>query len=67
MFAAHVSTRIAGRDAIDSIEAAIESAEALLGHSLLDDCTDHTTGEITPVIIASDNGAAHKSSDLGCW
>lgn len=64
VLAAHVSTRIAGRDAIDSIEAAVESAETILGYSLLEDCTNHDTGEITPVIIVTDNGAAYKSTDF---
>jgi transposase InsO family protein len=61
VFAAEVSARCAGRDAVASIQAAIISAEQLLGHSLLLDCTDPSTGEITPVIVVTDNGAAYKS------
>ncbi len=62
--AAPVTARIAGRDAISSLQAAIAAAEELLGYSLLEDCTDKTTGEITPVIVVSDNGAAYKSADM---
>lgn len=61
VFAAEVSSRCAGRDAVMSIQATISAAELLLGHSLLEDCTDVTTGEITPIILVTDNGAAYKS------
>ena len=50
------------KDAIAAIHAAINEAESLLGHSLLDDCTNHHTGQITPVVIVSDNGPAYKST-----
>lgn len=59
--AAPVSARSSQREALAAVRAAIESAEALLGHSLLEDCTDAVTGEITPVILVTDNGAAYKS------
>jgi putative transposase len=62
--AAAVSSRIAARDAIVSIQAAVAGAEQLLGHTLLQDCTDTTTGAITPVIVVTDNGAAYKSADF---
>jgi hypothetical protein len=29
------------------------TAESFLGHSLLEDCTDPETGEITPVIVVN--------------
>lgn len=50
------------RDAIASVQAAIEQAESLLGGPLLDDLTDPTTGEITPVFLVTDNGPCFKSS-----
>nr|WP_241895880.1 integrase core domain-containing protein [Jatrophihabitans sp. GAS493] len=62
--AAPVSTRIAARDAIVCLQAAIANAEALLGASLLSDCTNPATGEITPLIIVTDNGPAYKSADF---
>lgn len=48
-------------DAIAAVRLAIDEAEAVLGHSLLDDVTDHHTGEIHPVIVVTDNGPAFKS------
>lgn len=62
--AAPVSGTTAARDAIAAVEAAIAEAERLLGHSLLEDCVDPDTGELTPVTIVTDNGPAYKSSDF---
>lgn len=67
VLAAEVSARKAGADAIRSIRAAIASAEQILGHSLLEDCTDPDTGEITPVVIVTDNGAAYKSAAFAAF
>jgi transposase InsO family protein len=64
VLAAPVTNRTAARDAINSIKEAIRNAEALLGHSLLLDCTDPETGEITPVIVVTDNGPSYKSTDF---
>jgi putative transposase len=49
------------RDAIAAIEDARCHVHDLLGHSLLDDVTCTTTGEVTPVIVVSDNGPCFKS------
>ena len=49
------------RDAVATLEAAIAEAEALMGHSLVEDCVDPDTGEIFPVVVVSDNGPAYKS------
>jgi transposase InsO family protein len=49
------------RDAICSIEDARCQVHDLLGHSLLEDITCSNTGEITPVIVVSDNGPCYKS------
>lgn len=62
--AAQISTTIAGRDAIVALRAAIDGAEAMLGHSLLADCVDPDTGELHPVIVVTDNGAAYRSADF---
>ena len=35
-----------------------------MGHSLMEDCIDPATGEITPLTIVTDNGPAYKSSDF---
>lgn len=59
-----VSGTTAARDAIAALEAAIAEAERLLGHSLLTDCLDWLTGEITPLTIVTDNGPAYKSTDF---
>jgi putative transposase len=49
------------RDAINAIEDARAQVHDLLGHSLLDDVTCTSTGQITPVILVSDNGPCYKS------
>ena len=53
------------RDAIASIEDARCEVHDLLGHSLLSDVTCSQTGEITPVILVSDNGPCYKSHAFG--
>jgi putative transposase len=49
------------RDAVSALEAAMAEAEALLGHPLIQDCTDPQTDEVHPLVIVSDNGPAFKS------
>lgn len=49
------------RDAISAIEDARAQVHDLLGHALLDDVTCTSTGEVTPVIVVSDNGPCYKS------
>lgn len=48
-------------DAINAIEDARSQVHDLLGHSLLDDVTDPETGQVTKVIVVSDNGPCYKS------
>jgi hypothetical protein len=48
------------RHAVAAIEAAIDQAETLLGHPLLQDVVDQATGELTPVVVVTDNGPAHR-------
>jgi putative transposase len=51
-------------DAIAAVHVAIAEAEDLLGHTLLEDITDPTTGEIHPIRLVTDNGPAFKSVDF---
>ena len=62
--AAQVSGTTGARDAIGAVEAAIDAAERLMGHSLLEDCVDRETGELFPLTIVTDNGPAYKSTDF---
>lgn len=62
--AAAVTGTSAARDAIESLELAITEAERLLGHPLLADCVDRTSGELRPLVIVTDNGPAFKSVDF---
>lgn len=50
------------RDAVGVLEHARERAHELLGRPLLDDLTDPQTGEITPVIVVSDNGGCYRAA-----
>jgi len=56
-----VTTTQATRDAVAALEAAIDQAERLLGYELLQDCVDHHTGELLPVVVVTDNGPAYRS------
>jgi putative transposase len=49
------------RDAVIAIETARDRASELLGRPLIEDLTDHQTGEITPIIVVSDNGACYRA------
>jgi transposase InsO family protein len=64
VLAAPVSVRTAARDALSALREAITEAEALLGHSLLEDCVDPDTGELHPITLVTDNGPCYKSSDF---
>lgn len=50
------------RDAIASVQAALDRASELLGRPLLEDLTDPATGEITPVFLVTDNGPCFKAA-----
>jgi putative transposase len=64
VLAAPVAGTMNGRDAVLSLKEAIGRAETLMGTSLLDDCLDRETGELFPLIIVTDNGAAFRSLDF---
>lgn len=54
-------------DLIAVFETAIATAETLLGKTLIEDCVDPDTGELTPVVIVTDNGPAMKSIAVARW
>jgi putative transposase len=62
VLAAPISTRTAAADAIMALRAAIDNAEKILGHPLLEDCVNRETGELEPLIIVTDNGPCYKST-----
>lgn len=57
-----VSATKTWRDAVAVLEDARERAGELLGRALLEDCIDPHTGELTPVIVVSDNGACYRAA-----
>lgn len=54
-------------DLLDALQAAIGTAEALLGRPLTADCADPVTGEIVPLVVVTDNGPAMKSIAVARW
>lgn len=50
------------QDAVAALEEARAAVAVLLGRSLLEDCTDSITGELTPVIVVTDNGSCYKAA-----
>jgi putative transposase len=55
-----VTTTQGTRDVVAAIEAAIDQAETLLSHPLFQDVVDQATGELTPVVVVTDNGPAYR-------
>ena len=64
VLAAPVTSRAAGQDAVAAVTAAIGRASALLGFDLIEDCVDMETGELFPLRIVTDNGAAFKRAQF---
>ena len=62
--AASISGTSKARDAVVALRVAVARAEELLGHELLGDCVDLETGELTPLRVVTDNGAAFKSDSF---
>lgn len=62
-FDAHVSATANKHDAVEAVQKALDEAERLLGHPLIDDATVNVeTGEIEPVVtIVTDNGGPFRS------
>lgn len=59
--ACHANGTQMARDAVAVLEAAIAEAERLLGHPLKEDVVDHDTGEVSKIVVVTDNGPAYKS------
>lgn len=59
--ACHANGTQMGRDAVSVVEAAIHEAERLLGHSLKDDLVDPDSGELSTLVVVTDDGPAYKS------
>jgi len=57
-----VSATKTWRDAVLVLEDARDRASELIGRPLLEDCTDSETGELTPVIVVSDNGSCYRAA-----
>ena len=57
-----VSATKTWRDAVAVLEDARDRAGELIGRALIEDLTDRETGEITPVIVVSDNGACYRAA-----
>ena len=57
-----VTTTQTAVDAIAALEVARMNADTWLGHSLLEECLHPETGEVLPIAIVTDNGAAFRSA-----
>lgn len=62
VLAGPVSATQTARDAIASVQAALQQASDLLGRPLIDDLTCSQTGEVTPVFLVTDNGPCFKAA-----
>jgi putative transposase len=60
-FGWHWSATANQHDAVAGVELAIAEATRLLGASLLETFTDAQTGEITPLVLVTDNGGPFRS------
>lgn len=61
-FGWHLAPTCRAADAIAAVELAVAEAERLAGVPLAEQVTDPDTGEIQPVKLVTDNGAAFKST-----
>ena len=57
-----VSATKTWREAVCGLEAARDAAGDLLECSLLDDFTNPETGEITPILVVTDNGPCYRAA-----
>ena len=62
-----VTTTQGATDLIGALQSAIETAEALLGRPLIEDCVDPATGKTVPLVVVTDNGPAMKSVAVARW
>jgi transposase InsO family protein len=59
-----VAGTTAARDACAALAEAIEAAERLTDRRLEDECLEPASGELTPLVLVTDNGPAFKSIDF---
>jgi putative transposase len=52
------------REAVATLEAARERAGKVLGHPLIEDLLDRESGELTPVVVVTDNGSCYKAGSF---
>lgn len=62
-----VSTTKTASDMIAALDAAVTSAENLIGIPLAGDCVNPVTGELEPLIVVTDNGPAMRSAAVAAW
>jgi putative transposase len=60
-FGWHWSPTANQHDAIAAVELAIAEAETLAHTTLLEACTDPRTGQVTPLVLVTDNGGPFRS------
>ena len=55
------------REAVACLEAARKRAGELLGHPLIEDLVDRDSGELTPVVVVTDNGPCYKAGRFAAY
>ena len=63
----HVSTSANHRDAIETVEQAIDETERLTGRPLRELLVDPVSGEIRPITLVTDNGPCFKSGRFAAY
>jgi putative transposase len=62
VLAGPVTATQTARDAVASVQAAIDEAEQLLDRPLIDDLTGPVSGQVVPIFLVSDNGPCFKAA-----
>ncbi len=63
----HVSTTASHRDAIETLEQAIDETERLTGRPLRELLVDHVSSEIRPIALVTDNGPCFKAARFAAY
>ena len=63
----HVSTTASHRDAIETLEQAIDETERLTGRPLRELLVDRVSGEIRPIALVTDNGPCFKAARFAAY
>ena len=63
----HVSTTASHRDAIETLEQAIDETDRLTGRPLRELLADPVSGEIRPITLATDNGPCFKAARFAAY